>query len=199
MTSTIPLAVGEQFAAQSVTTAGFAVGMALLIVEHWRWYKGGGGAAAAGAAGAAGGGGAARDPKVLIPFWFGVLFGILMVACPAGLLGTVADALRWAGNGAGGWVMSSMTGQDSTTTVPTGAPGLNQYGAMAVTALVLVLFFLRKQFAKLIKGRWKKGVLCGVLLCITTGTAAVIAQATVGGANDLGQYVFDAATNGTFV
>ncbi|MEV0115855.1 hypothetical protein AB0H77_21840 [Streptomyces sp. NPDC050844] len=193
MTSSIPLAAGEQFAAQSVTTAGFAVGMALLIVEHWRWYKGGGGAAAAGAAGGGG-----KDPKELIPFWFGVAFGILMVACPAGLLGTVSDALRWAGNGAGGWVMSTMTGQRATTTVATGAPGLNQYGALVVTALVLVLFFLRKQFAKLIKGRWKKGVLCGVLLCITTGTAAVIAQATVGGANDLGQYVFDAATNGTF-
>lgn len=194
----IELAAGiDQFTAASVTTAGFALGLALLAVEHIRWYRGGGGAAAAGPGGAAGG--KARDPKVLIPYWSGFVFGILMVACPSGMLGTLADILRWGGNGAGGLAMSWMTGQDAVPVGPGGAPALDGYGALIVTALVLVLFWQRKQVAKLTKGKFKSGVLSGVLLCITTGTAALIAQTVVGGTNDIGRYLFDIVATGTLV
>ncbi|MDX2700790.1 hypothetical protein [Streptomyces ipomoeae] len=136
----IQLAAGlEQYTTQSVTTAGFALGLALAGVEHWRWFKGGGGGAGKGK-GAPGDGGAARDPKALIPYWSGVVFGVLMVACPAGLLGVGAGFFRWGGNGVGGWVMSTMTGHTSASSLATGAPGLNEYGAAVVTALVLALF-----------------------------------------------------------
>ncbi|WP_328439351.1 hypothetical protein OHA71_23725 [Streptomyces sp. NBC_00444] len=197
---TTTLAAGlEQYTAQSVTTAGFGVGLALLIVEHWRWYKGSGGGG--GSKGKGGGEvtAAARDPKALIPYWFGFVFGVLMVACPAGLLGTVADVLRWGGNGAGGWVMSTMTGQHATAIGQAGAPGLDQYGATVVTVLVLALFWQRKKIAKAIKGTWKKGLLTGVLLCITTGTAALLAQTIVGSTNDIGRFLFDTVTTGTLV
>ncbi|MFC8515500.1 hypothetical protein [Streptomyces sp. NPDC057257] len=195
------LAAGlTQYSATSVTSAGFALGLALLATEHWRWFKGGGGAPAGppGRGGPASAG-AARDPKALIPYWSGFVFGVLMVACPAGLLGTFANALRWGGNGAGGWVMSTMTGQHATTLAQAGAPGLDQYGATLVTAFVLVLFWQRKKIAKTIKGTWKKGLLSGVLLCITTGTAAVLAQTIVGGANDLGSFLFSTVTTGSLV
>lgn len=195
------LAAGlEQYTATGVTTAGFALGLALLVVEHWRWYKGsGGGGGGKGKKGGGDGMAAARDPKALIPYWFGFVFGVLMVACPAGLLGTVADLLRWGGNGAGGWVMSTMTGQRATALGQAGAPGLNQYGATLVTAMVLVLFWQRKKIAKLVKAGWKKGLLSGVLLCITTGTAAVLAQTIVGGTNDIGEFLFTTVTTGTLV
>lgn len=200
----IALAAGlTQYTATSVTSAGFALGLALLVVEHWRWYRGGsgGGGAAQGLGKGApsASAGAARDPKALIPYWSGFTFGVLMVACPAGLLGTAADVLRWGGNGAGGWVMSTMTGQHSSALAQSGAPTLNEYGASLVTVFVLVLFWQRKKVAKAIKGTWKKGLLCGVLLCITTGTAAVVAQTIVGGANDLGSFVFSAVTTGQLV
>jgi hypothetical protein len=197
------LAAGlTQYTATGVTTAGFALGLALLIVEHWRWYKGGSGGGAAkgkGKGAPADTGGAARDPKVLIPYWSGFVFGVLMVACPAGLLGTGANVLRWGGNGAGGWVMSAMTGQHATALAQAGAPGLDQFGASIVTVFVLVLFWQRKKVAKLIKAKWWKGVLTGVLVCITTGTAAVIAQTVVGGTNDLGQFIFSTVTTGSLV
>lgn len=192
------LAAGlTQYTATSVTSAGFALGLALLATEHWRWYKGGSGGG--GGKGSPADGGAARDPKALIPYWSGFTFGVLMVACPAGLLGTFADVLRWGGNGAGGWVMSSMTGQRATAIAQAGAPTLNQYGATVVTVFVLVLWWQRKHVAKVIKGKWKKGLLSGVLLCITTGTAAVIAQTIVGGTNDFGQFLFTTVTTGQLV
>jgi hypothetical protein len=203
MTSTVALAAGvQQYTSQTVTTAGFAVGLALLAVEHWRWYKGsggGGGGKGKGKGAPADGGGAARDPKVLIPYWFGFVFGVLMVACPSGLLGTGASILRWGGNGAGGWVMSTMTGQHAVSAMPSGAPALSEYGAGVVTVMVLVLLWQRKRIAKLIKGKWWKGLLSGVLLCITTGTAAMLAQTIVGGTNDLGEFLFTTVTTGTLV
>jgi hypothetical protein len=194
VTSTFAVSGVGQFTAGSVTTAGFALGIALLVVEHWRWYKGGGGAAAAGPGA---GGGAARDPKALIPFWFGVTFGILMVACPAGLLGTGANFLRWSGNGAGGLAMNWLTGQKGTTLAAAAAPALDGYGATVVTAACLVLWWQRKQVAKVVKGKWKKGVLAGVLLCVSTGTAAVVAQAVVGGTNNLGHMALGGLVHGT--
>lgn len=196
------LAAGlQQYTATGVTSAGFALGLALLATEHWRWYKGSSGGGAG--KGKKGGGdvaaGPARDPKALIPYWSGFVFGVLMVACPAGLLGTAADVLRWGGNGVGGWVMSAMTGQHATALATAGAPGLDEYGAGVVTALVLTLFWQRKKVAKVIKAGWKKGLLTGVLLCITTGTAAVLAQTIVGGTNNLGQFLFTTVTTGTLV
>jgi len=186
-----------QFTSGTVTTAGFALGIALLTVEHWRWYKGSGGSAAAGPGkGPAVSAGSARDPKALIPFWFGVTFGILMVACPSGLLGTGANFLRWGGNGAGGLVMSWLTGQHGTTLATASAPGLDGYGATVVTALCMTLWWQRKQVAKLAKGKWKKGVLVGVLLCVSTGTAAVVAQAVVGSTNNLGHMALSGMVHG---
>ncbi|MFI0233137.1 hypothetical protein [Streptomyces sp. NPDC017086] len=183
----------SRFTSGTVTTAGFALGLALLGVEHYRWYKAGGGAAA----GAAGGG--SRDPKALIPFWFGIVCGILMVACPAGFLGTAAGFLRWGANGAGGMAMNWLTGQDGTTLANASAPGLDSYGAVVITALALALWWLRKGVAKLAKGKWKKGVLAGCLLCISTGTAAVIAQEVVGSTNQLGHFILGQIATGTLV
>lgn len=199
---TTTLAAGlEQYTATGVTSAGFALGLAILAVEHWRWFKGGAGGGGGG--GKKGGGdapaGPSRDPKALIPYWAGFVFGVLMVACPAGLLGTAANVLRWGGNGVGGWVMSTMTGQRATPLAQAGAPGLDQYGATVVTVMVLVLFWQRKKVAKLVKAGWKKGMFSGVLLCITTGSAAVLAQTIVGGTNDIGQFLFTTVTTGTLV
>ncbi|NED75261.1 hypothetical protein G3I51_23645 [Streptomyces sp. SID9944] len=189
------LAAGvSQYTTGTVSTAGFALGLALLGAEHWRWLKTGGAPAGGGKKGAppaASGGG--RDPKVMIPYWVGIICGILMVACPAGLLGTGAGVLRWGGNGVGGWIMSTMTGQHATTMATAAAPGLNSYGAVVVTALVIALWTLRKGIAKAVKGKWKKGVLTGALLCISTGTAALIATHVVGGANGLGEMLLQGA------
>ncbi|WP_225825620.1 hypothetical protein [Streptomyces naphthomycinicus] len=190
MTTAFTLAAGtSQFTTSTVTTAGAAVGLALLGTEHWRWYKGG--------ASAGPGGGGGRDPKALIPFWFGLTFGILMVACPSGALGDLAGILRWGGNGAGGTVMGFFTGQDPATIATASAPTLDGYGATVVTALVIVLWLLRKQFAKLIKGKWWKGVATGALLCFSTGVAATVAQLVIGNTNGLGRYLFDSIVHGT--
>ncbi|MET9142426.1 hypothetical protein [Streptomyces sp. NPDC004042] len=192
------LAAGvSQYTTGTVTTAGFALGLALLGAEHWRWLKAGGagGGKKGGPPAASGSGG--RDPKQMVPYWFGLVCGILMVACPAGLLGTGAGVLRWGGNGLGGWIMSTMTGQHATAMASSSAPGLDQYGAVVVTALVIALWLLRKGIAKAVKGKWKKGVLTGALLCISTGTAALVATQIVGGANGLGAMVLQGAATWT--
>ncbi|MFF9088628.1 hypothetical protein ACF1BE_19790 [Streptomyces sp. NPDC014991] len=191
----ITLAAG-QFTAGTLSTAGLAVGVGLLAVEHVRWWRGGGGAAAAG--GGPGGGGA-KDPKVLIPFWFGVTFGTLAVACPAGMLGTGAGVLRWGGNGLGGWVMSTMTGQHATAVASASAPALDQYGAGIVTALVLVLWSLRKTFAKALKGKWWRGVWAGTLLAIGTGTFAMVGDLVVPSTNELGAWLVNGIVHGSLL
>ncbi|MGW2708675.1 hypothetical protein ACWC4J_06735 [Streptomyces sp. NPDC001356] len=191
----ITLAAPAQLTTGTLTTAGLAVGVGLLAVEHVRWWRGGGGSAAAGG----GPGGAARDPKILIPFWFGVAFGTLAVACPAGMLGAGAGFLRWGGNGVGGWVMSTMTGQHATAVANASAPALDGYGAIIVTVLVFVLWILRKQFAKALKGKWWRGVWAGTLLAIGTGTFAMIGNLVVPGANDLGAWAVNGLVHGTLL
>ncbi|MFI1889837.1 hypothetical protein [Streptomyces jumonjinensis] len=172
--------MNTQFTSTAITAAGLTIGIALLLVEHFRWWKTGGGGAAAG------GGGGNRDPKALIPFWFGIAFGTLMVACPAGLLGTAAGFLRWGGNSIGDFLMSTLTGQKSSTVAAAAAPRLDSNGALIVTAIVITLFLLRRQIAKVAKGRFKWGVVAGTLLAIGTGTFAVIGQLVVPSVNSAG-------------
>lgn len=182
----------NQFTTSTVTTAGFALALGLLGAELWRWYKGSGGGGGKGKKGAAGEAtGPARDPKALIPLGFGIVFGILMVGCPSGFLGTLGGLLRWGGNGGGGMAMSFLTGQDGTTFAQAAAPKLDGYGAVVVTALTITLWLVRKKIPKLPKGSWKKGVFIGVMLCISTGTAALVAQTVIGGTNDIGHQLFD--------
>ncbi|MGW2837328.1 hypothetical protein ACWCWD_06405 [Streptomyces sp. NPDC001493] len=179
----------------TITSAGLAVGLALLAVEHVTWWRG----ATAGGGGKGGpteGGGKAKDPKELIPFWFGVAFGTLAVACPAGLLGYGAGVLRWGGNGIGGTVMAWMTGATAPTVATGGAPSLDGNGALVVTALVIGLWLLRKRFGKVVKGKWKKGVFCGVLIAIGTGVFAMVGDLVVPGANDLGNWLLASLLHG---
>lgn len=183
----------NQFTTSAVTTAGFALALGLLGADLWRWYKGGGGSGGGpkGKGAPVEAAGPARDPKALIPLGFGIVFGILMVGCPSGFLGKAAGVLRWGGNGGGGMLMGFLTGQDGTMFAQAAAPKLDGYGAVVVTALAITLWLVRKQVPKIPKGKWKKGVFIGVMLCISTGTAAIVAQTVVGGANDLGRTVFD--------
>ncbi|MEU8968134.1 hypothetical protein AB0D11_02465 [Streptomyces monashensis] len=187
----------NRFATSSITTAGFALAVALLGVELWRWYKGGKGGDHEGHGGHGGHGGSARDPKALIPLALGIVCGILAVACPSGLLGQGAGVLRWGGNGLGGTIMQTLTGQGGTPLAQASAPTLDGYGAVVVTALFIALWLVRKQIPKPPKGKWKKGLFIGVMLCVSTGTAAVIAQSVVGGANNLGHQLLTTITTGT--
>lgn len=188
--TTVTLAAG-QYTTTTISTAGFALGLALLGTELWRWHKGGGGGA--GPAGAGGG----RDPKALIPLGFGIVCGILMIACPAGLLGSLAEFLRWGGNSVGDVTMKWLTGTPSQTLGTAAAPRIDQYGAIVVSALAVALWLLRKQIPKTARGKWWKGVLVGVLLCVSTGTAALLAQQVVDGANGIGLWAIGGLAKGT--
>lgn len=200
------LAAGlSDMTSDTISSAGLALGIALLVVEHVRWWRGGGGAAAPAApVGKKGGGGApaagrARDPWALVPLWCGIAFGALMVACPAGLLGTSAGVLRWSGNGISGTVMSAMTGQTAQTVATASAPALTANGALVVTLLVIVLWLLRKQFAKVIKAKFKRGVWAGTLLSIGSGVFAYIGTTVIPATNNLGDHLIGGLVHGTFV
>ncbi len=184
----------NSFTSSAITGAGLAVGIALIAVEAYRWWKTGGGASAAG-----GGGGGGRDPKALVPFGGGIGFGTLMVACPAGLLGVSAGFLRWGGNSFGDFLMRSMTGQTSATVATGGAPALDGNGALIVTAVVLALFLLRKSFPKVSKGKFWRGVFAGTLIGIGTGMFAVIGQLVVPSVNSLGAQLLGAVVHGSLV
>lgn len=190
----------NQYATNTVTTAGFALAVGLLGAELWRWWKGSGSGGGGGGKGKKGApavaAGPARDPKALIPLGFGMVFGILMVGCPAGLLGGADDVLRWGGNGVGGTLMGFLTGQDGITFAQAPAPRLDGYGAVVVTALTIGLWLVRKHVPKIPKGKWKKGVFIGIMLCISTGMAASVAQTVVGGANNAGRQVFQVVKTG---
>ena len=131
--STITVAAG-QYTTTTISTAGFALGLALLGTELWRWHKGG----------AKGGpdGGGGKDPKALIPLGFGIVCGILMIACPAGLLGALAGFLRWGGNSVGDVAMKWLTGTPSQTLGTAATPRIDGYGAIVVAALAVSLFLL---------------------------------------------------------
>lgn len=191
---TVTLAAA-QYTTTTISTAGFALGLALLGTELWRWHKGGRGGAGKGKGDDAGG--AARDPKALIPLGFGIVCGILMIACPAGLLGTLAGFLRWGGNSLGDVAMKWLTGTPSQTLGTAATPRIDGYGAIVVAAVTVSLIMLRKSIAKAVKGKWWKGVLIGVLLCVSTGTAALIAQQVVAGANTIGAWAIGGLAKGT--
>ncbi|MFF9285416.1 hypothetical protein [Streptomyces griseosporeus] len=186
--STTTLAA-SQYTTTTISTAGFALGLALLGTELWRWHRGG--------KGKGDDGGAARDPKALIPLGFGILCGILMIACPAGLLGTLASFLRWGGNSVGDVAMKWLTGVPSQTLGTAATPRIDGYGAIVVAALTVALWLLRKTITKAIKGKWWKGVLIGCLLCVSTGTAALVAQQVVDGVNGLGAWAIGGLAKGT--
>ncbi|MFM9629391.1 hypothetical protein ACKI10_17410 [Streptomyces galilaeus] len=185
----------SQYTTTTISTAGFALGLALLGSELWRWHKGGAGKGKGGKGDD--GGGAAKDPKALIPLGFGMICGILMIACPAGLLGGLAGLLRFGGNTVGDMAMHWLTGARSNTLGTAAAPRIDQYGAIVVTAAVVVLWLLRKTFAKAIRGKWKKGVLIGILLSVSTGVAAIVAQQVVDGANGIGAWAITGIATGT--
>ncbi|MGW2260292.1 hypothetical protein ACWCXE_21120 [Streptomyces sp. NPDC001780] len=192
-TTTVQLAAGVgDMTSYTLTSAGLALGIGLLTVEHVTWWRGGG----KGKSKDDDGGGKAKDPQELLPFWNGIAFGTLMVACPAGLLGYASGLLRWGGNGIGGAVMSLMTGTDAQTIANATAPRLEHTGALVVTVLVITLWLLRKKFSKTIRGRFKKGAFSGVLLALGTGIFAIIGDLVVPGANELGAWVLDAALKG---
>ncbi|WP_327169545.1 hypothetical protein [Streptomyces subrutilus] len=181
--------MNSEFVSTALTGAGLVVGVALLGIQHYRWWKTAGGPA----------GGGSRDPKALIPTWFGVSFGTLMVACPAGLLGTASGFIRWGGNSFGDFVMSTMTGQRSNVIASAATPSLDGNGALVVTALVISLFTLRKAFAKVATSGFKTGVFAGTLLAIGTGVFAVIGNAVIPAVNSLGAQLIGSAVTGTFL
>lgn len=195
--STIVLAASGQYTTTAVSTAGFALGLALLGNELWRWHKGGGGGGGGkGKKGAPVEAGPAKNPKALIPLGSGIVCGILMIACPAGLLGTLADFLRWGGNSVGDIAMKWLTGTPSQQLGTAATPRIDSYGAVTVTAVFLSLWLARKGIAKTIKGRWWKGVLIGVLLCVSTGMAAMLADQIVQGANGIGAWALGGLAKG---
>lgn len=197
--NTVTVAAG-QYASTTISTAGFALGLALLGSELWRWHKGGsGGGAPSGKGPAVAAGGGSKDPKALIPLAFGIICGILMIACPAGLLGSLAEFLRWGGNSVGDIGMKWLTGTPSQNLGTAATPRIDGYGAIVVTALTITLWVLRKGIAKAVKGKWWKGVMVGVLLCVSTGTAALIAGQIVDGVNGIGQWAIGTIATGTFV
>ncbi|MEW1638637.1 hypothetical protein AB0469_31835 [Streptomyces sp. NPDC093801] len=184
--------MSNEFVSTALTGSGLVVGVAILAAQHYRWWK------TAGAGGGPASGGS-RDPKALIPLWFGVGFGTLMVACPAGLLGTASGFIRWGGNSLGDFVMSTMTGQRSNIVASAATPSLDGNGALVVTALVITLFLLRKAFAKVAKSGFKTGVAAGTLLAIGTGVFAVIGNAVVPAVNSIGAQLIGSAVHGTLL
>lgn len=193
--STTILAAEGQYTTTVISTAGFALGLALLGHELWRWHKGGGGGK--GKKGApTEATGPAKDPKALIPLGSGFVCGVLMIACPAGLLGTLADFLRWGGNSVGDVAMKWLTGTASQQLGTAATPRIDSYGAVTVTAVFVSLWLARKGIAKTIKGKWWKGVLIGVLLCVSTGMAAMLADQIVQGANGIGAWALGGIAKG---
>lgn len=198
----ITLAAGIN-TSSTITSAGLAAAVAVLAVDHIRWWRSGGAVAAAGAprgkkgAPAAAPAGKSRDPIVLAQTWFGIAFGTLMVACPAGMLGTAAGFLRWGGNGIGGTIMKTATGTDAVTVANASAPRLDVNGALVVTVLVIVLVMLRKTYAKAIRGRFLRGVFVGTIVAIGTGVFATIGQFVVPNVNSLGAQIMGGIIHGT--
>ncbi|MFF0747302.1 hypothetical protein ACFYVL_43670 [Streptomyces sp. NPDC004111] len=90
-----------------------------------------------------------------------------------------------------------MTGQSAATVAASSTPRIDGNGALVVTILCITLFLLRKKFPKDSKGKFKKGVLCGVLLAIGTGVFAVIGDLVAPGANSLGAWALSAVVNGS--
>lgn len=191
---------------QTLTYGGLAVGVFLLVRELWMWWRGGGGASAGPAAPRGKGKGApaaapagrSRDPKALLPFAGGLAFGTLCVACPAGLLGVFAGVLRSGGNAGGGAVMQHATGQAAPAIAQASAPTLDANGALVVTVALLLIIAVWKKLSKIVKGKFKSGVWCGTLLAVGTGIFAIIGQATVPGANQLGAQLIGAVMHGTY-
>ncbi|MFE3578731.1 hypothetical protein [Streptomyces vinaceus] len=180
-----------QFSATALTGAGLAVGLSMLAVDHYTWWKGSGGGPAVA------GGGSSKDPKALIPTWSGIAYGVVMVACPAGALGIISGMLRWGGNTFGGFIMSTATGQTAGTVANASAPALTWEGALVVTAATISLWVLRKKFAAEVRRKFRRGVWVGCLLTIGTGVFAYLGTTVVPTVNEIGAQLIGSVVHGS--
>jgi hypothetical protein len=120
------------------------------------------------------------------PFVLGTILGMLAIACPGGVLGTIAGHIVGFSNAIGDKVLAAGSGGATTSVTRHAAATLTQYGGMVTALLVGAVLILRKILDKRAKNQMASGVWCGCTLGLSAGAAGLTAAVLIPAANQLG-------------
>ena len=137
--------------------AACAIAVAIMAVYLRKWWVGG------------------RTLKDLFPMIQGFVTGALATVCVGGLAGWLAGCTRQTAGGAGGKVVTGVTGTDSGTAMASASMGqLTPEGGVVVFLLAVILVVSYKAASKDDKGRLLGFLAAGMILCATAGVAGML-------------------------
>lgn len=173
----------------TVSLGGAAVGTGILAVTLQRWWmKGGGGGKGKGGEG--GGGGALRGRKItaLIPYTVAGLYGVLIVLCAGGLLGSAGHLVLWGGNAVGDAALVYGVGGQTHDTTNARLVPLTDGGYVVVLVATLLVVGAFKWSKKLPKLQVAMGATTGICLGLNAGVAGALAVPLASFANMAGAW-----------
>lgn len=174
----------------TITLGGLLVGLVLLLRQFlpnaWTLLKVKAGRKGDGDAPAAGGKFNLREH---VPFILGAILGMLAIACPGGIIGTIAGKIAGFSNAAGDKVLSSGAGGATTSVTRHATATMTQYGAMVTVLLVAAVIIIRKSLDKTHKKQMFSGVWCGSTLGLSAGAAGLLGTVLIPAANQLGAFL----------
>lgn len=156
---------------QNITVGAAAIGLAILGVNLWRWWKT-----------------SSRAPKDLAPFGGYFALGALSTVC-GGILGVLNGWTVHLNNKGGNHAIPGTTGTD-TSAITTGSAGhLTPGGGLAVFLLAVAAVVAWKAAGKTDKRRMLGGWWAGATLTWTSGVASLVATTLTPAANSVGDQV----------
>lgn len=156
---------------KALTVGGLAIGLVLLGVALWTWWKSPG-----------------RDPKILLNFGAGYCLGALSTVC-GGILGVLSGWTAGLNNKGGEHAVPGTTGSGNGTINSGSAGQLTQGGGLAVFLLAACIFIAWRAAGKVAKRRLTAGWWSGATLTLSSGMAAVVGSSLLPGANSVGDHI----------
>ncbi|AZM46585.1 hypothetical protein DMB38_12860 [Streptomyces sp. WAC 06738] len=166
----------------SLTVGGLGVGLAILGVNLWKWWKSPG-----------------RDPKALLPFAAGLSLGALATLCAGGLLGVLAGWTAGLNNKAGEVAVPGATGTSSGAVARGSMGALTSGGALLVFLLAVAYVVAWRAANKELKRKLLGGWWSGATLSLSAGAAGILASTLVPLVNDAGGEVLAFFEGGGFL
>lgn len=158
------------FGATTVSLGGAAVGTGILASSIQRWWMKDG----------------HRIPA-LIPYLLAGLYGVLVVLCAGGLLGSLGHVVLWGGNTVGDAALVYGVGGNTGNTTSSTLVPLSDGGYVVVLVATVIMVGSFRWSKKLPRFKVAMGILTGICLGLNAGVAGALAVplanfANVGGA-----------------
>ena len=123
------------------------------------------------------------------PFVFAWLYGVLLIMCAGGLLGSVADIALWGGNWLGDGALVWGVGGQSEQAVTRGTAQVLTNGGHAIVLLSLFVLAVLFKRGRIDKKELTHGLASGVLLGLSGGVVGAVAVPLASAVNIAGAWL----------